>query len=101
MTINHPPNRFDFVINGGLGRVVRALQTQGSDADIQIQGLGLILNMFVEDPHALYKIPQARQNALGEGLGVLLQDNVANFKSNSKVAALCIKLQNALISDYS
>ena len=98
--MGHPPNRFEFITNDGLSRIIKVLQAHGKNEDIQIQGMGVILNMFIDDPHSLYKIPQARQNALGAGLGVVLDDNLLNFKKNKRVIALTTKLQNSLLSEY-
>ena len=95
--MNHPPNRCDFVEAGGISRVLTVLKEYAKNPDIQMQAMGLFLNIFVEDPSAKYSVPRARESALTNGMGVLLQDNLQNFSKDTKLCAVCRKLQNALM----
>ena len=95
--MNHPPNRCDFVNSGGIPKVLKCLQEHNTDAGIQMQGMGLFLNIFVEDANAKYSIPRARESALANGMGVILQDNLLNFSKDLKLCAVCRKLQHALM----
>lgn len=97
ITMNHPPNRCDFVNAGGIPRVLNLLKDHEKDAGIQMQACGLFLNIFVEDPNAKYSIPRARESALTNGMGVILQDNLQNFSKDTKLCAVCRKLQTALM----
>jgi hypothetical protein len=99
--MNHPPNRSDFVSAGGVPKMLSCLQEHSSDASIQMQGMGLFLNIFVEDPDAKYSIPRARESALASGMGVILQDNMLNFPEDTKLCAVCRKLQTALMRVWS
>ena len=95
--MNPPPNRCDFVNAAGIPRVLKVLKYHDKDPGIQMQAMGLFLNIFVEDPGAKYSIPRARESALTNGLGVILQDNLDNFSKDTKLCAVCRKLQNALM----
>lgn len=97
ITMNHPPNRCDFVTAGGIPRVLAVMKEHTKNADLQMQGMGLFLNIFVDDPNAKYSVPRARESALTSGMGVLLQDNLYLFSKDTKLCAVCRKLQNALM----
>jgi hypothetical protein len=62
-----------------------------------MQAAGLFLNILVEDPDAKYSIPRARESALTNGLGIILQDNIDSFPRDAKLCAVSRKLQNALM----
>ena len=81
----------------GIPKVIKSLQVHNANSSIQIQGVGLFLNIFVDDPDAKYSVPRARESALTNGLGVVLQDNLENFPKDTKLCAICRKLQNALL----
>lgn len=97
ITMNHPPNRCDFVNAGGVPKVLKTLNSHLTDPDIQMQGMGLFLNILVEDPSAKYNVARTRESALTNGIGVILQDNLDKFSKHEKLCAVCRKLQNALI----
>jgi hypothetical protein len=97
MTMNHPPNRCDFVNAGGIPKISKCLEKHRTDVSIQMQGMGLFLNIFIEDPNAKYSVLRARESALANGLGVILQNNLVKFSNDVKLCAVCRKLQHALM----
>jgi hypothetical protein len=95
---NHPPNKFEFVTNKGVPAILRVLELHDGDATVQLQGLGLLLSVFAEDPHSLYDTAKLRESALHDGLNSILEKNISRFKKDLPLQALCRKIQEAYVN---
>jgi len=101
MTFNHPPNKFDFYHIGGINQVVNALQQHQDDPNIILQGLGLLLNTIIDDPHTKISLSQARQAVLNSGIVDLLQCIEIKYKNRQDIISMSHQLSSLIMNTWS
>ena len=97
----HPPNKRDFFVKGGLNHLVAALAKQVDVQDAFQQCIALLLTMVAHDKHTKMNQSLARQTCLGAGIFEYCQKGKKNFPENGELHNMIDQLLKMLISDWS
>jgi len=95
----HPPNKREFVVQGGILVVILALKNHSDKIEVCQQGLVLLFYILNNDPKAKMSLTSARQMALTHGIVEVVQSAQRKFKS-AEVQATASGILEILISDW-
>ena len=95
----HPPNKREFVVQGGILIVILALRDHSEKIEVCQQGLVLLFYILSNDPKTKMSLTGARQMALTHGVVEVVQSAQRKFKS-PEVQATATGILEILISDW-
>lgn len=101
LTLDHPPNKFDFYHANGIRIVIDVLKAHVGCVDVHRQGLALLLSMISPDTYAKFSMAQARQMMMANGLVDLVESNKLAFRLEKDITLTSRALMNHLAIDYS
>ena len=97
----HPPNKRDFFIRGGLGYTIDAMNKNPSVLDLYQQGLALILTIISTDNDTKMSLAKARESCLANGVFDMLQNGKKAFVDDSSVQEMIKRIFDLLMADWS
>jgi len=101
MTFNHPPNKREFFIQGGLGHTMEALKQHPKQLDLYQQGLALIATIIATDSNTKMNLSKARETCLANGVFEMLQSAKKEFPAQREVQAMIKQIFDQLMADWS
>ena len=101
MTFNHPPNKREFFIQGGLGHTMEALKQHPKQLDLHQQGLALIATIIATDSNTKMNLSKARETCLANGVFEMLQGAKKEFPAQREVQAMIKQIFDQLMADWS
>jgi len=101
ITFNHPPNKREFFIQGGLAHTMAALKQHPQQLDLHQQGLALIATIIATDSNTKMNLSKARETCLANGVFEMLQSAKKEFPDQKEVQAMIKQIFDALMADWS
>ena len=101
MVMEHPPNKREFFIKGGLNHITTASAKHTDTMDVFQQCVALILMIVAHDKHTKMNLSSARQVCLGNGIFEICQKGKKNFPEAEGLHNMIDQLMKLLISDWS
>jgi len=101
MTFNHPPNKREFFIQGGLAHTMVALKAHTQQLDLHQQGLVLITTIIATDSNTKMNLSKARETCLANGVFEMLQIAKKEFSDQKEVHAMIKQIFDTLMADWS
>ncbi len=101
ITFQHPPNKREFFMNGGLRYTMDALQAHTTVLDINQQGLALIATIIAPDATTKMNLAKARETCLANGVFDVLQNAKKQFTGQNDVQTMIKQIFDTLMADWS
>jgi hypothetical protein len=101
LTFNHPPNKREFFIQGGLAHTMEALKQHPTQLDLHQQGLALIATIIATDSNTKMNLSKARETCLANGVFEMLQSAKKEFPAQKEVQAMIKQIFDQLMADWS
>lgn len=101
ITFEHPPNKREVYVKGGLVLAIDALKRHPKSPDVYQQCLALIVSILQIDPHTKMNQSKTRHTALAANIVEALQDGKREFKAHKTIIAMMDQIDQILIMDWS
>jgi hypothetical protein len=101
LTYEHPPNKREFFIKGGLNHLITGARHHASETDCFQQCVALMLTMLAHDEHTKMNQSAARQSCLANGVFEVLQEGKKGAPDNTELHNMIEQVLKLLISDWS